>query len=187
MRRMETREVAVASLLGALSAMFEIVPKPPFDIPFPLFPRISWDLTGVPMMVSLLLFNPLCGVYTCIIGCSIIFLRGNLFGGIFKLIAELSTIVGFAAFRRNIIVDTVKAVLSRVAVMTVANYCLLPLFYSTPEKVVVSILGPIAIFNVTQALINIIPAYIIYLRARKSIIQHLDKKIMNRAGTIQRE
>jgi len=189
LRRMETREVAVASLLGALSAMFEIVPGPPFDIPFPLLPnaKISWDLTGVPMMVSLLLFNPLCGVYTCIIGCSIIFLRGNLFGGIFKLIAELSTIVGFAAFRRNIIVDTVKAVLSRVAVMTVANYCLLPLFYSTPEEVVVGILGPIAIFNVTQALINIIPAYMIYLRARKSIIEHLDKKIMNRAGTIQRE
>jgi len=164
---METREVAVASLLGGLSAMFEIAPGPPFDIPFPLFPRISWDLTGVPMMVSLLLYNPLCGIYTCIIGCSIIFLRGNLFGGIFKLIAELSTIVGFAAFRRNIVTDTVKAVLSRVAAMTVANYCLLPLFYNLPKEFVVGILGPIAIFNVTQALINIIPAYIIYLRARR--------------------
>lgn len=167
MRRMRTREVAVASVLGGLSAMFEIIRGPPFDIPFPLFPKISWDLTGMPMMVSLLLYNPLCAIYTCLIGCSIIFLRGNTYGGIFKLIAELSTIMGFAAFRKNFVIDTVKAASARVIIMTVVNYYLLQLFYRIPEKAVVDLLGPIAIFNMAQALINIIPAYVISLRVKQ--------------------
>ena len=163
---MGTREIAVASILGGLSALCEIIPGPPFDVPFPLLPKISWDITGLPMMVSLLLYGTLCAIYTCIIGCSIIFIRGNIYGGIFKIITELATLIGFAVFRRNIVVDTVKAIVLRVVVMTVANYYLLQLFYGIPENVVVGLLGPIAIFNVTQALINIIPAYIIYLRVR---------------------
>ena len=90
-----------------------------------------------------------------------------MYGGTFKIIAELSTLIGFALFRKNFIVDTVKAAASRVLVMTITNYCLLQLFYRIPEDVVIGLLGPIAVFNVTQALINIIPAQIIYLRVRK--------------------
>jgi hypothetical protein len=36
-----------------------------------------------------------------------------------------------------------------------------------PEPVVVGLLVPIALFNVTQALVNIIPAYLIYLKIGK--------------------
>jgi len=164
--KVKTREITLASVLGVLSALSEVRPGPPLDIPFPLLPKISWDLTGLPMMISLLLYGLPCGVYTCIIGCSIIFLRGNVYGGIFKVLAELSTLAGFAVARRGLVVDTVKAVISRVLVMAIANYGLLPIFYGIPERVVVTLLWPIAIFNVTQALINIIPAYIIYTRVR---------------------
>lgn len=167
LRRIGSREIAAASILGGLSALWEIIPGPPFDVPFPLMPRISWDITGVPMMISLLLYGSLCAIYTSVIGCSIIFIRGKFYGGTFKLIAELATLIGFAVFRKRFAVDTAKAVASRVLVMTVVNYYLLQLFYNIPENVVISLLGPIAIFNVTQALINIIPAYIIYRRLRK--------------------
>ncbi len=167
-----TREVAVASVLGALSAMLEYQPGPPFDINFPLYPKISWDFTGIPIMISLLLSGPLCAIYTCLIGCSIIFIRGNIPGGTFKVIAELATLIGYAVFRRNFVIDTVKATLSRVAVMTVTNYYLLPIFYGkygmTPEAMA-ALLAPIAIFNITQALINIIPAYAVYLRIKGKI------------------
>lgn len=164
----KTREVAAASLLGALAALWEIIPGPPFDIPFPLYTRISLDLTGIPMMISLLSYGTIPGVYTSLIGCSIIFLRGNVPGGIFKLVAELSTLLGFVLLKKGIVAKSVLAITSRVAVMTVANYFLLPFFYGMSGSYVVGLLVPIAIFNVIQALINIIPAYLIYLRISKS-------------------
>jgi len=166
-QKIETREVAAASILGALAALWEIIPGPPFDIPFPIYPRISWDLTGIPMMISLLFYGPIAGVYTSLIGCSIIFLRGNVPGGIFKLVAELATLLGFVLLKKSIVLKSAFAVTSRVVAMTVANYFLLQLFYKMPEPVVAGLLVPIAIFNVTQALINIIPAYLIYLRISK--------------------
>ena len=167
-QRLGSREVAAASLLGALAALWEIIPGPPFDIPFPLMPRISWNLTGMPMMIGLLLFGLIPGVYTTLIGCSIIFARGNLPGGTLKLLAELATLLGFVLLKKRIIPKTVLAVASRVVVMTVANYFLLQLFYNMTEVVVAGLLVPIAIFNLTQALINIIPAYLISLRISKS-------------------
>ena len=154
-------------MLGALAAASEMIKGPPFDIPFPLLPGIvSWDLTGVPMMMSLLFSGPLAAVYTCVIGCSMIFTR-TVSGGTFKLVAELATILAFAAIRRGFITKTIAAVASRVLVMTVANYYMLPIFipkYYPSEAAVVGILLPLAILNVTQALLNIIPAQIVYSR-----------------------
>ena len=167
-RKIKAREVAAASLLGALAVLWEIIPGPPFDIPFPLYSRISWDLTGIPMMTCLLFYGPVAGVYTSLIGCSIIFLRGNVPGGIFKLVAELATLLGFVLLKKCAVWKSILAITSRVAVMTVANYFLLQLFYNMSEPVVVGLLVPIALFNLAQALINIIPAYLIYLRLSKS-------------------
>jgi riboflavin transporter FmnP len=166
---MGTKEIAAASILGALSALSEVIRGPPFDIPFPPYPGISWDLTGIPMMISVMLYGPLCAVYTCLIGCSIIFLRGNVAGGTLKLTAELATLFGFVLLRKGIVLNSIAAVISRVAIMTVANYCLLPLFYPKyfPTSVAVGLLALIALFNVTQALINIIPAHLIHLRIMK--------------------
>ena len=168
MQRMDTKKLALASILGALAAASEVIKGPPFDIPFPLLPGvISWDLTGLPMMISLLFTGPIGGVYTSVIGCSIIFLRGNVAGGIFKLIAELATILAFAAIRRGVVTKTIVAVASRVLVMTAVNYYALPIFYPVyypSEAAVVGILLPLAVFNLTQALLNIIPSYIIYSR-----------------------
>ena len=166
MQRLDTRKLALASILGALAAASEIIKGPPFDIPFPLMPgTVSWDLTGMPMMLSLLFTGPIGAVYTCVIGCSIIFLRGNVYGGILKLVAELATILAFAVIRKGIVTKSIAAVLSRVLVMTIANFYLLQIFYVwASEAYVVGLLFPLGIFNATQALLNIIPAYIIYSR-----------------------
>jgi len=164
-QRLDTRKLALASILGALAAASEAIKGPPFDIPFPLLPGIvSWDLTGIPMLISLLFNGSIGAVYTSIIGCSIIFLRGNVPGGIFKLIAELATILAFAAIRKGVVAKSIAAVVSRVLVMTIANYYLLQFFYGSSESYVVGLLLPLAAFNVTQALLNIIPSYIIYSR-----------------------
>ena len=166
MQRLDSKKLALASILGALAAASEVIKGPPFDIPFPIMPgTVSWDLTGMPMMLSLLFTGPIGAVYTCVIGCSIIFLRGNVYGGILKLVAELATILAFAVIRKGIVTKSIAAVLSRVLVMTIANFYLLQLFYVwATEAYVVGLLFPLGIFNVTQALLNIIPAYIIYSR-----------------------
>jgi riboflavin transporter FmnP len=167
MRRLSTKEIALASVLGALAAVWEILPGPPFDIPFPLYTRISWDLTGIPIMVSTLFYGITAGTYTCLIGCSVIFFRGNIAGGILKLMAELATLIGFSLIKRNIWIKSASAIILRVVVMTIGNYYLLPLFYPTmPVHVVLGLLIPVGVFNLSQALINIIPAYIIYWRIR---------------------
>ena len=168
LQRLDTKKLALASILGTHSAVYEIIRGPPFDIPFPLMPgTVSWDLTGMPMMLSLLFNGPISAVYTCVIGCSIIFLRGNVPGGVFKLVAELATILAFAALRKGVVVKSIGAVMSRVLVMTVVNFYLLQFFYAwASESYVIGLLIPLGIFNATQALINIILAYIIYVRAR---------------------
>lgn len=84
------------------------------------------------------------------------------------MVAELATLLGFVLLKKNILVRSILAVTLRVAVMTVANYFLLQLFYNMPESAVAGLLVPIALFNLIQALINIIPAYLIYLRISKS-------------------
>ncbi|MCW4053370.1 MAG: hypothetical protein NWE84_00420 [Candidatus Bathyarchaeota archaeon] len=82
--------------------LWKIIPGPPFDIPFPLYPpRISLDLTGMPLIISLLSYGSIIGVYISLIGCSIIFLRGNVPGRILKLLTELSTLLGFAEKRHG--------------------------------------------------------------------------------------
>ncbi|UCC58920.1 MAG: hypothetical protein JSW14_03200 [Candidatus Bathyarchaeum sp.] len=165
MPRLDTKKLALASILGALAAASEIIRGPPFDIPFPLLPdTVSWDLTGIPMMISLLFNGTIGAVYTSVIGCSIIFLRGNVAGGVFKIVAELATILAFAALRKGVVVKSVVAVVSRVLVMTIANFYLLQFFYGAPESYVVGLLVPLGVFNATQALLNIIPSYIIYSR-----------------------
>ena len=166
MQRLDTKKLALASILGALAAASEVIKGPPFDIPFPLMPgTVSWDLTGMPMILSLLFTGPIGAIYTTVIGCSIIFLRGNVSGGTLKLVAELATILAFAVIRKGIITKSIAAVMSRVLVMTIANFYLLQLFYVwATEAYVVGLLFPLGIFNVTQALLNIIPAYIIYSR-----------------------
>jgi riboflavin transporter FmnP len=167
--RIDVRVLAVASVFGALSALLEVIRGPPFDIPFPLYERISWDFTGVPMMLSLLLYGPLAGVYACLVGCAIIFLRGNLTGGVFKLLAELATLGGYALLRRGVFPSSILASAARVGVMTVANYYLLPFFYGMPVSVAAGLLPVIAVFNSSQAAINIIPAYLLAATIRRRV------------------
>ena len=88
------------------------------------------------------------------------------------MVAELGTLLGFVLFKRSIFLKSILAVASRVGVMTVVNYFLLQLFYNMPEPVVVNLLVPIAVFNLLQALINIIPAYLIWLRISKSKLDY---------------
>jgi hypothetical protein len=129
-----------------------------------LYNRVSWDLTGVPMMISVLSTDLTGGIYTVFIGCLFIFARGNVYGGIFKITAELTTIIAFFLIRRNFVMKSFGATIFRIFVMSIANFFLLPIFYGLPEPFVISILPALAILNASQAIINIFIAKIIFDR-----------------------
>lgn len=165
--------IAASSALGGLVAVFETLP---FDVPFPPYPRITFDPSGIPIVLSLLLTGFVPSVYTTLIGTSMIFYRGNVFGGIFKVIAELSTVAGLQVLiKRGIYLSSVSSLATRIAVMTVANYFLLPLFYGLPLKIVVPLLPLIAIFNLIQGAINVGIAYVIYVRVPPTFKKTLKK------------
>ena len=154
-QKIKTREVAAASLLGALAVLWEIIPGPPFDIPFPLYSRISLDLTEIPIMISLMFYRtaPRCmhqpdRVLDIFFNrkCS----RRNL--------SWLPSQRHFQILLKNIVTKSILAIILRVAVMTVIDYFLLQLFYNMLEFDVVGLLFPI--FNVIQTLINIILVYL---------------------------
>ena len=71
--------------------------------------------------------------------------------------------------KKGIVAKSVVAITLSVAVMIVVYYFLLQFFYGLSEFTVVSYLVSITQFNVVEALINIIPAYLIYLRTAKSM------------------
>ena len=120
------------------------------------------------MIISLLSYGLVSVVYTSFVECSIIFLRGNIPGGVFKLVAKLATLLGFVLLKKGIVARSILAVTLRVTVMTASNYFLLQLFYNMPESAVIGLLIPLGLFNLVQALINIFPAYLIYLRISES-------------------
>ncbi|MFX0202679.1 MAG: hypothetical protein ACFFCW_41780, partial [Candidatus Hodarchaeota archaeon] len=101
----------------------------------------------------------------------IIFLRGNVSGGFFKVVAELATLLAYAVVRKGLITKTVAAAASRATIMTVTNYFMLPFFYKIPEVIVIGLLPILALFNSTQAAINILPAYAIHKRLRGLVQQ----------------
>jgi hypothetical protein len=68
---------------------------------------------------------------------------------------------------KSIVARSILTVTLRETVMTATNYFLLQFIYDMPESTVIVWLIPLALFNLIQAIINIIPAYLIYLRISK--------------------
>ncbi len=165
-----SRTLALASLLAAVAATFEILP---LDIRIVGFERLSFDPVGIPILLTLMLAGLVPSVYVAGISSSIIFFRGNLAGGTLKLLAELSTILGFyLLMRRGILWASVSALSVRVIFMMLTNYYLLQFFFGIPPDVVVSVWLPFLVpFNLAQGLINIWGADYVKLRIPRSFKQ----------------
>ncbi|MFX0117233.1 MAG: hypothetical protein ACFFB3_21990 [Candidatus Hodarchaeota archaeon] len=157
--------VAGTACLGALVVLSELFPIIGItDIPFPLYGRLTFDPTGIPIMLALFLFGFVSGVATSLLAFIIISLRGNITGGVMKGLAEGLTVVGFALsykLTKRLWVGPIGGIGLRVAGMHLANWILLPLFYGIPEPVVLGLLPLIDLFNLIQGGINVSLALII--------------------------
>ncbi len=177
-----TREIALTAVYAALATILEFLP---IDVPFPLFPKLTIDITGVPLLLALYTVGLRSSTAATVITGVVIalprppFKGPNPYGAFFKASAELATIVGIYFLKRYwkgkesrmLYLSIIGGSASRSAIMAVVNYVFLPVFYSLPMGIVISIIPITIVFNVIQAVINIVVAYFVLVALRKRIPQ----------------
>lgn len=173
MKSLHTKTIKLAgtAVLGALVVVFDYTLKfSGLKIPFPLFPVLKFDFTGIPIVLSYLVFGLSSGATTSSIAFLAILLRsGDAIGPLMKAIAELSTIAGMALFirRTNRMGKTLSIALGivlRVVVMSVVNLIVLPIFYTQyyTFSAAVLFLPLLGVFNTIQGSISIFGGLLIY-------------------------
>lgn len=176
--KINTVTLAGTAVLAALVVVFDYAMKySNLKILFPWLPFLKFDFTGIPIVLSLLLFGLVPGAFTSAIAFIAILARsGDVVGSSMKGIAEFSTILGMAIgltlFKRfKIISSFTLGVISRVLVMMAANLVLiyvgimsLPPSYADISLFVVLLLG---LFNVIQGALSIIGGQLVFEAIRK--------------------
>ncbi|RLE72324.1 MAG: hypothetical protein DRJ45_02045 [Thermoprotei archaeon] len=173
------RKAMKVSFIAVFSAMASVLEVFPLDLPFPLFPKLTFDPTGIPLTLAQYMFGltisiPSTIITGIVIALPRIFKPPNPIGGFFKVCAETSTLIGIFLTKRfwknsmyRLILSIIGGSFLRTIVMTIINLIFLPIFYGIPEKIVLNILWLIAVFNIIQAIINIVFADILYRALEK--------------------
>jgi riboflavin transporter FmnP len=165
---MNTRQVTGTAILSALVVVFDYALKfGGVKIPFPIFPMLKFDLDGIPIVLSLLLYGPYSAVTTCFVALLAILARsGDALSASMKAVAEFATVAGMMPFYaatssrlKGLVVIPGAAV--RVLVMSVATLAAWPLLFKSLNAVVTFL--PFSIlFNAVAAVISIAGGLIIY-------------------------
>ena len=170
--KISTRTLAGNAILGALVVVFDYSMKfSGFKIPFPLLPYIKFDFTGIPIVLSLLLFDLISGGITSIVAFLGILVRsGDIVGSSMKALAEFSTILGMtlillwfkklSKFKKTF--SFVLGSISLLLVMFVVNLIVQPLYYGIPFFEVLLISPYIGAFNLVQGFLSMFGGYLIY-------------------------
>jgi len=165
--RNRTAKLMGTSILAALVLVFDYALKySGLKIPFPWYPDLKFDFTGVPIMLSLLMFGPESALVTsAVAGLGILARSGNLLSASIKSLAEFSTVAGFHMGLRAFVgralggrwlgAASAVAVTARVAAMTLVNLYVLPNLYGVPLEATYGLLPLIAVFNVAQGAITV--------------------------------
>ena len=165
--RNRTAKMMGTSILAALVLVFDYALKySGLKMPFPWYPDLKFDFTGVPIALSLLMYGPDSALVTsCVAGLGILARSGNLLSATMKSLAELSTVVGLYLGLRATVsrvsggawlgAASVAAVAFRVAAMTLVNLYVLPNIYGVPMEATIGLLPLIAAFNVAQGAITV--------------------------------
>jgi riboflavin transporter FmnP len=157
------------AVLGALVVVFDYTLKfSGLKIPFPWLPFLKFDFTGIPIVLSLLLYGVKPGATTSIIALSAILLRsGDLLGASMKGLAEFATILGMTIglqLHRNVRrpLSIGIGIAMRGLIMCMANIVVLPIAYSMPFEAAIAMIPLLTVFNCVQGAISILVGYFIY-------------------------
>ena len=171
-----TKILTGTTILAALVVVFDYTLKfSGLKIPFPLFPDIKFDFTGIPIVLSLLFFGLGSGATTSAIALFAILARsGNFVSSSMKALAEFSTIFGMAIslrlfqnsenFRKP--VSIVFGCITRALVMFFANLLILQLYYGRLFIEALLLSPTLAVFNLIQGFLSIFVGYLIYEAVR---------------------
>lgn len=169
------------AILAALVIVFDYSLKySGLKIPFPWYPTIKFDFTGVPIIMSLFMYGFPSALTTSLIAGIGIFMRSsNTLAASIKVIAELSTVVGLHIGQKILSKEKknpnytawVLGVASRVIAMTAVNIYVLPNIYRVPMEATMGLLPLIGVFNVIQGLLTIGLGYYLF-NAVKTRLPH---------------
>lgn len=184
--RTNTTTLAGTTILAALVVVFDYAMKySRLKIPFPWLPFLKFDFTGIPIVLSLLLFGLIPGTFTSIIASVAILARsGQVVSSSMKGVAEFSTILGMAVGlklleRFRLACSFALGITSRVIIMIFVDLALiyvgvisLPTSYADIPIMAALLFGA---FNAIQGTLSILGGYSIY-EAIKRRVPSLVKK-----------
>ncbi len=170
---METRRTVSlvgTAILSALVVVFDYTLKfSGWKIPFPWSTFLKFDLTGIPIVLSMLLYGLRVGGMTSAVAFLAIVVRssGDFVGASMKALAEFATILGMAPFVRRIggiekAISFILGLVVRIAVMSLANLVVLPAAWGWEFTAAVLFLPLLGVFNAMQGLLSISGGYLIY-------------------------
>lgn len=163
--------IAGTALFGALVFVLDWSFKlTGLKIPFPLLTYLKFDPLGIPILISFFLFGLLSGATTSAIAMLSISFRDP-FGGFMKFLAEFTTVLGVylilrtkkPANKRWKIAAMGSGILTRVIIMSFANFLLLPIFgLNQSYATVIAILPLLGVYNAIQGVISIFGGFLFY-------------------------
>jgi riboflavin transporter FmnP len=179
-RQSSTIKLTGTAILAALVIVFDFALKySGLKLPFPWYPNLKFDFTGIPIALSLFLYGFPSSVMTSLVaGIGIVARSGNVISATMKVAAELSTVVGLH-LGRQLVKNGSRAkyaswgvgLVSRILVMTVVNFYVLPNVYNMPMKATIGLLPLIGIFNALQGAITIGLGYFLYEAVKSRLPQ----------------
>ena len=139
------------AILAALVIIFDYTLKySGLKIPFPWYPNLKFDFTGIPIALSLFLYGFPSSVTTSLVaGVGIVARSGNLISASLKVAAELSTVIGLHLgdkVSKSRYVKWGSGLLSRVLLMSIVNLYVLPNVYRVPMEATIGLLPVIGYF-----------------------------------------
>ncbi len=184
-------QLAGSAVFGALAWLLAV---PPFlRIQFPILPYLTFDFAEIPVMVSFLVFGPAAGVISSLVLWGTLSFVGTtgIFGATMKFVAVISSALGLwlgiavssrIAGRlglRGILVSGLSfALVSRVLIMTVANYVALVIIFpdflgysaslltkagivssSSPLSGIAAVLLITSVYNVIHIFLSMVPSF----------------------------
>lgn len=166
-----TKWIAGTSVLSALTVIFDLsFWALKIKIPFPLLPTLKFDLDGIPIVLSWLIYGPYSATITSIIVfLTISFRSGAVVSAFMKALAEFATVIGLLILQKPAEASKTRksaacflGITIRCIIMGIANIIVFPAFYKKPIEATLALLPFITVFNAIAGAISLTGGLLIY-------------------------
>ncbi len=173
---MHKKDLTITAIFSAAAVILEALP---IKLPFPLLSYLTFDLAEIPVFFLLFYSGPKPALLSATLLAIVLFGLGSFvpIGPAFKFFAVASSVLGATPlFKKSLAGSFVVSTISRVIVMSVANYVLIEFFMPGFLSYVGefaglnpfnSILILTAVFNIIQNSFSFFIAYALYIKIKK--------------------